>query len=224
MIPTTRPEHALALGAPVLAGTYRLELATQRWWWSDGVYAIHGFAPHEVVPTTELLLAHKHPDDRDRSVAVLDEATRTGAPFSCVHRIVDARGVERVVTVVGEGTRDGAGPVPAEGPAALVGYFVDVTGAVADRAQAAATASIAAAARSRSAIDQAIGVVAFAEQVDADAAFAVLRAASNDANVPLRVLARAIVGALPTLGGDPRRVTHFLDGLLAPGHRAAGTG
>lgn len=218
MIQTTGPERALALGTRTRAGAYRLDLTTQRWWWSDDVYAIHGFAPHEVVPTTELLLAHKHPEDRDQSVAVLDEARRTGGSFATVHRIVDARGRERVVAVIGEGR----GPSAAGPPSELVGYFMDVTDVVDDRAQAAATVSIAAAAQSRSVIDQAVGVVAFVEEVDPAAAFLVLRAASNDANVPIRVLARAIVGALPTLRHDPGRVRHFLDGLLAPAHRPVG--
>lgn len=220
MTQITGPERALALGTRTHAGAYRFDLASQHWWWSDEAYAIHGFAPHEVVPTTELLLAHKHPEDRERSVATLDEASRTGAAFSCVHRIVDARGRERVVTVVGEG--QGSGPLG--GPAELAGYFVDVTDVVDDRAQAAATVSIAAAAQSRSVIDQAVGVVAFVEEVDPGAAFLVLRAASNDANVPIRVLARAIVGALPTLRHDPGRVRHFLDGLLAPAHRSTAAG
>lgn len=220
MTQTTGPERVLALGTRTRAGSYRLDLATQRWWWADEVYAIHGFAPHEVVPTTELLLAHKHPEDRDRVVATLDEASRTGAAFSSVHRIVDARGRERVVAVVGEGQGTGA----LGGPAELVGYFVDVTEVVDDRAQATATVSIAAAAQSRSVIDQAVGVVAFVEEVDPGAAFLVLRSASNDANVPIRVLARAIVGALPTLRHDPGRVRHFLDGLLSPAHRPTPAG
>jgi hypothetical protein len=211
------PEHALALGTRARSGGFRLSLETQRWWWSDEVYAIHGFAPHEVVPTTQLLLAHKHPEDRDRVVAALDEARRTGEPFSSVHRIVDARGRVRVVAVVGEGqsSTDG-GP-----PTVLHGYFVDVTDVVDDRAQAAASVAIAAAAQSRAVIDQAVGVVAFVLSVDTRAAFDVLRAASNDANVPIRVLSRAIVGALPTLRHDPARVSHFIEGLLAPKHRSA---
>ncbi|MET0435498.1 MAG: PAS and ANTAR domain-containing protein [Cellulomonas sp.] len=218
MIQTTGPERALALGTRTRAGAYRLDLETQHWWWSDDVYAIHGFAPHEVVPTTELLLAHQHPEDRDQAVAVLDQASRTGGTFATVLRIVDARGRERVVAVIGEGRGpSGAGP-----PSELVGYFMDVTDVIDDRAQAAATVSIAAAAQSRSVIDQAVGVVAFVEEVDPTAAFLVLRSASNDANVPIRVLARAIVGALPTLRHDPARVRHFLDGLLAPAHRPTG--
>lgn len=210
-------EHALTLGARTRAGSYRLELATQQWWWSDEVYAIHGFAPHEVVPTTDLLLAHKHPEDRDHVAATLTEASRTGAPFSSVHRIVDARGKVRVVAVVGEGQGLADGGPPAE----LCGYFIDVTDVVDDRAQATASVAIAAAAQSRAVIDQAVGVVAFALSLDTGAAFAVLRSASNDANVPIRVLARAIVGALPTLRHDPSRVSHFIEGLLAPGHRPA---
>jgi hypothetical protein len=213
----TGPEHALTPGTRTLSGGFRLELATQRWWWSDEVYAIHGFAPHEVVPTTALLLAHKHPEDRDRVVATLAQASRTGAPFSSVHRIVDARGRARVVAVVGEGRAAAPGDAPAE----LYGFFMDVTDVVDDRAQAAASAAIAAAAQSRAVIDQAVGVVAFALSVDTGAAFAVLRSASNDANVPIRVLSRALVGALPTLRHDPSRVAHFIEGLLAPAHRSA---
>ncbi|TKR22977.1 ANTAR domain-containing protein [Cellulomonas hominis] len=220
MIPTTGPERAQGPAACTHAGSYRLDVTTQRWWWSDEVYAIHGFAPHEVVPTTELLLAHAHPDERDRAVAELDAASRTGRPFSAVHRVVDARGRARVVVVVGEGR----GRAPVGGPAEVTGYFIDLTDVVDDRARAAATASIAAAAASRSAIDQAVGVVAFVRELDPEAAFLVLRAASNDANVPIRVLARAIVGALPTLQHDPGRVSQFLEGLLAPAHRTAVAG
>lgn len=220
MIPTTGPQRAPGPEARTHAGSYRLDVTTQHWWWSDEVYAIHGFAPHEVVPTTELLLAHAHPDERERAVAELDAASRTGCAFSAVHRIVDAQGRARVVAVVGEGQ----GRAPLGGPAEVAGYFMDLTDVVDDRAQAAATASISAAAESRSAIDQAVGVVAFVRELDPEAAFRVLRAASNDANVPIRVLARAIVGALPTLRHDPGRVCAFLEGLLAPAHRTAVAG
>lgn len=220
MTSTTGPSRPPGPGTRTPAGSYRFDVLTRHWWWSDEVYAIHGFAPHEVVPTTDLLLAHTHPDDRDRATAELDAASRTGRAFSSVHRMVDARGRARVVAVVGEGH----GRAPLGGPAEVAGHVVDLTDVVDDRAQAAATASIAAAAESRSAIDQAVGVVAFVRELDPAAAFLVLRAASNDANVPIRVLARALVDALPTLQHDPERVSHFLDGLLAPAHRTAVAG
>ncbi|VTR77460.1 PAS domain-containing protein [Cellulomonas hominis] len=213
------PERVLALGTRATAGAYRLDLRDGAWWWSDEIYAMHGFEPHEVVPSTELLVAHQHPADRRRASDALEEAIRTGAPFSCVHRIVDAQGRERVVTVVGEGRERGR---DADRATVLAGYFVDVTEVVRDRAQAAASESISAAAESRATIDQAVGVLAFTYGYEPAAAFAVLRAASNDANVPIRLLARAIVTALPSLRGDPRRVSAFVDGLLAPAHRGDG--
>ena len=210
-------QPALTVGTRARGGAFALDLRTGTWWWSDEVYRIHGFDPHEVVPTTELLLAHKHPDDRGRVLEVLDEVTRTGAAFSCVHRIRDARGRDRVVTVVGEGVRGTGGGAPA----GVRGFFVDITDAVHDEARAVATGSITASAQSRAVIDQACGVLAFTYGVAPEAAFAMLRAASNDANVPIRVLAAAIVGSLPELHGATERVTAFLDGLLAPAHRPA---
>lgn len=51
--------------------------------------------------------------------------------------------------------------------------------------------------------------------------FAMLRVASNDANVPLRHLGRLIAEALPGLGGDPERLNRFLRDLTAAAHQHA---
>lgn len=62
---STRPADHVAVGQ------FHLEVATDRWTWSDEVYQIHGFEPHEVVPTSELMRAHSAlPDDIHASVAV----------------------------------------------------------------------------------------------------------------------------------------------------------
>ncbi|MFI6045255.1 PAS domain-containing protein [Nocardia sp. NPDC051321] len=45
-------------------GSFRFWFATQCWEWSPEVYRMHGYSPGEVQPTTELLLSHKHPEDR----------------------------------------------------------------------------------------------------------------------------------------------------------------
>ncbi|MDF2848640.1 MAG: hypothetical protein K0R97_2622, partial [Oerskovia sp.] len=37
-------------------GLWRYELATGQWWWSEETFRLHGFEPHEVVPTTALVL------------------------------------------------------------------------------------------------------------------------------------------------------------------------
>ena len=73
-------EKALAGGARQPLGRYRFDLATGEWAWSDEVFVMHGFEPGDIVPTTPLMLAHKHPDDRARVDGVLRRAADTGQP------------------------------------------------------------------------------------------------------------------------------------------------
>jgi PAS domain-containing protein len=182
-------EHALARGAGQQIGQYRLDLATGTWWWSSETFRVHGFEPGEVVPTTQLVLAHKHPDDRERVRQILDEARATGEPFSSVHRIMDARGAERYLVIVGQGRRD-----PDTGEVVeLLGYFVDITSTVAAGGEERAHRDIAAAAAGRGPIEQAKGILVATHGVDPDEAFGLLRRASNDKNVRLRDLARVVV-------------------------------
>ncbi len=44
-----------------LAGSFTWDLPDDRWWWSEEMFVIHGFAPGEVVPTTDLLLLPQAP-------------------------------------------------------------------------------------------------------------------------------------------------------------------
>ena len=191
-------EHALARGASQQIGQYRLDLATGTWWWSSETYRVHGFEPGEVVPTTELVLAHKHPDDRERVRQILDEARATGEPFSSVHRIMDARGKERYLVIVGQGRRDPVTGMVVE----LVGYFVDITSTVAAGGEERAHRDIAAAAAGRGPIEQAKGILVATHGVDPDAAFGLLKRASNDKNVRLRDLARVVVDEATRSGAD----------------------
>ncbi|MEV7971598.1 ANTAR domain-containing protein [Cellulomonas sp. NPDC089187] len=181
-------------------GAYRFDACTGAWWWSDSVYTIHGFAAGEVVPTTDLLLSHTHPEDRDELVDRLADDR-----LSLAYRVIDAHHHEHLCVLVGERQADG-----------LRGYLIDLTDLVNRHGQAVATSAISAAATSRSMIEQAVGAVAFSHQLDPAGAFGLLRAASMDANVPIRSLAAAIVEALPDLGADPRRVRRFLDELRKP--------
>jgi hypothetical protein len=206
----TNTGRALTPTTNHLTGRYRYELATQQWWWSDETFRIHGFEPGDVVPTMTLVLAHKHPDDRPRVSRMFEGAALTGAPFSSVHRIMDARGRERTLTVVGQGRRDPATRQVSE----LVGYFVDVTAAVQAQAGKAASASIRASAVTRAPIEQAKGIVAFALDVSVEEAFARLRKTSNDTNVAVRDVARRIV-ELASTGASAADVAAIL-GTPAP--------
>ncbi|MGW8565394.1 PAS and ANTAR domain-containing protein [Isoptericola sp. NPDC055881] len=190
--------QGLSRGARCSIGRYRYDVAADRWWWSDEAFRIHGFEPGDVVPTTALLLAHEHPEDRDHVRRVLEQARISGEPFASVHRIMDASGTERTLAIVGEGRHDGGAGDVTE----LTGFFVDMTAPVALRADARASASIRASAANRAAIEQAKGILAHVLGVGIDEAFDVLRRASNLANVPLRALAHDIVDHLTDGDGD----------------------
>ncbi|WP_423462159.1 PAS and ANTAR domain-containing protein [Promicromonospora sp. MS192] len=210
-------EAALAPGHHAPVGRYRLDVASGRWSWSDEVFVMHGFSPGEIVPTTELILSHKHPDDRDRVDHVLRAAAATGRPFSSVHRIVDAHGASRTLAVTGQARRDPTSGVVTE----LYGYFIDVTEASREDAQREATASIRAAAEHRASIEQAKGAIMVAFGITDDEAFDRLRTASNQLNVPVRELATWLVDWLsdPSWAEAPRAedITDFLAAPVPPG-------
>ncbi|WP_431836556.1 PAS and ANTAR domain-containing protein [Cellulomonas sp. Y8] len=199
----------------VRSGSFTLVASTGRWSWSDEIYAIHGFEPHEVLPTTELVLAHAHSDDRPRLATVLEHASCTAERLSEIYRLIDTQGCERIVVVVGQGRAPAAGNASIE----LTGYFLDASDVLEDRVQTEITKGVASASQSRSRIDQAVGVVAFAQGSTTASALDLLIQASQDANVPLRTLARAIVETLPDLDRDVDRLTQVINDLLAPPHR-----
>lgn len=205
-------EAALAPGHHAPVGRYRLDLTSGRWSWSDEVFAMHGFSPGEIVPTTELILSHKHPDDRDRVDHVLRTAAATGRPFSSVHRILDAHGDGRTLAVTGQARRDASGTVTE-----LYGYFIDVTEASREDAQREASASIRAAAEHRASIEQAKGAIMVAFGIADDEAFDRLRTASNHLNIPVRNLATWLVDWLSAPSWvEPPRAEDITDFLAAP--------
>ncbi|MFI2486048.1 PAS and ANTAR domain-containing protein [Promicromonospora kroppenstedtii] len=199
-------ERALALGANHVVGRYSYDLAEQVWWWSDETYRIHGFEPGDVVPTTALVLAHKHPQDRARVSQVLQTAARTGEPFSSVHRIMDAHGDQKTLTVVGQGRIDPDTTQVSE----LTGFFVDITAGIEIQANEAASASIRSAAATRAPIEQAKGIISLALHIDPEEAFERLRSTSNHTNVAVRELARSIVALASASGTTPADIADAL--------------
>ncbi|MFD6093794.1 PAS and ANTAR domain-containing protein [Oerskovia sp. NPDC060338] len=184
-----RLEAVLLAGGPQPVARYVLDVPSQKWWWSDELFEMHGFAPGEVVPTTALMLAHKHPDDLARVEDVLADVTSTGAPFSCTHRIIDARGRTRVLGVVGQGDVDGVtGQVTR-----VVGYFMDLTEAQEALVQEQATRAINASAERRATIEQAKGALMVVYGLDDDEAFEILRHHSSITNEPVRDLAARLL-------------------------------
>ncbi|WP_168210089.1 PAS and ANTAR domain-containing protein [Oerskovia sp. KBS0722] len=191
-------------------GRFRHDLATGRWWWSSETFALHGYEVDEITPTTDIFLALRHPDDRADVEEVLCRAGEDAMPFSSVHRIVTARGRERTLCLVGQGRRDRDTHEVVE----VMGYFTDLTSTLAQRAETIAGEQIRAAAEHRATIEQAKGILALTCDVSASRAFSVLRAASNDHNVPLRRLSGWVVELaerLPAPEDHRRSVNEFLD-------------
>jgi hypothetical protein len=170
------------------AGSFRFLFADRRWEWSPEVERMHGYGPGEASPTTELVLSHKHPDDQSQVAVTIEEIVRTAKPFSARHRIIDTRGEEHDVVVVGDLLHDADGEVIGTG-----GYYVDVT-PPGDRVhQQSVTDAVAEISESRAGIEQAKGMLMLVYRINAEAAFDLLRWRSQAANVKLRAIAEQIV-------------------------------
>jgi hypothetical protein len=65
----TSTELDAAWDGELAFGTFLFDVATRTLTWTGEIFRIYGFEPSEVVPTLELLAAHQHPDDRERSHA-----------------------------------------------------------------------------------------------------------------------------------------------------------
>src|SRR6201993_5454793 len=154
-------DRVIGAGEPQRVGRFKFFLDGQRWEWSDAVAGIHGYEPGAVVPTTELLLQHKHRDDRARVAVVLD-GVLSGEPFSSRHRIIDTAGRTHWVIVVGDVMRDEAGAL-----IGTTGFYVDVT----ESLQSDITSVVSDVAAARAEIEQAKGVLMAAYGISAARAF-----------------------------------------------------
>ena len=184
-------------GAPQRVGWFRFFFEDQRWEWSEQVQRMHGYEPGTVTPTTELVLAHKHPEDRHEVAKTIDEMLRTHRAFSTRHRILDTRGDVHQVVVVGDLLTDDQG-----GVVGTHGYYVDITPS-SDRAREdAISVRVAEITEHRAVIEQAKGMLMLVYGLDDDAAFDLLRWRSQSSNVKLRLLAAKIVEGFRAVRDD----------------------
>lgn len=189
----TQPQDvpALAGGGHQHVGWFRFYFADERWEWSEQVQRMHGYEPGSVQPTTELVLAHKHPDDYGQVAATLAEIRRTGAAFSTRHRIVDVQGGTHHVVVVADQLfgDDGTTLVGTHG------FYIDATPSAQTGGhgqQERVSEAVAEIAEARSGIEQAKGMLMLVYRISADAAFELLKWRSQETNTKLRALAEQI--------------------------------
>jgi PAS domain S-box-containing protein len=195
-VAATRAPHA------ALVGRFAHRPDADEWWWSEGMYRIHGFEPGEIVPSSALVRSHVHPDDRAAAEESRREALERGEPFSFVHRITTAAGRDRVVVAAGHlEHEDDETPV-------IVGHLIDITDVRQEAVDRQLDGAVEDFVESRAVIEQAKGVLVQLYSVEPDTAWAVLRAFSADSNRKVRDIAGLLVEAAgdnltPTRGRSP---------------------
>jgi hypothetical protein len=201
-------------GKNVTVGTFRFRFVGQRWEWSDEVARMHGYEPGSVVPTTELLLSHKHPDDRAHVQDLLDRALHSRRSFSSRHRFIDTAGVVHDAIVVADRMLDEAGAV-----VGTAGYYVDLTNTFDENRREVIDEALPDLVEARAVIEQAKGVLMAVYRVSADQAFGVLRWRSQETNIKLRELAKQLVTELPALPAPAADAQSAFDHLLLTVHQ-----
>jgi ANTAR domain/PAS fold len=207
-------------GVSQRVGWFRFYFSDQRWEWSEQVQRMHGYEPGTVTPTTELVLSHKHPEDRPQVAETIDDMLHTHRAFSTRHRILDTSGVVHHVVVVGDQLTDQQDVV-----IGTHGYYVDITPA-SDRADnELITAKVAEITEHRAVIEQAKGMLMLVYGLDAVAAFDLVKWRSQESNVKVRRLAQQIVEDFRAVGdtaiGSRSAFDHM---LLTAGARVVGDG
>jgi PAS domain S-box-containing protein len=206
--------EAFPAGGPQRVGWFRFYFDDDRWQWSPQVEKMHGYLPGGVTPTTQLVLAHKHPDDYRHIADTLDLIRQTRQPFSSRHRIIDLDGRIHHVVVVGDLLRQDDGSV-----IGTHGYYIDVTPSERER-QDHMTAAVTRIAEARAGIDQAKGMLMLIYGMDDAAAFELLKWRSQETNIKLRLLAEQIVAdflALSATSETPHPRSTY-DNLLLTAH------
>ncbi|QNN51911.1 PAS and ANTAR domain-containing protein [Nocardioides mesophilus] len=194
-------------------GRYTYTVDTDSWWWSDTLYEIHGFRPGEVLPSTDVMLAHRHPDDAESFRAMIGAVLSTGQASSCYHRMIDAHRRELTVLTVGHGIPRG------EVVREVHGYLVDLTEIRRRDSLDAVQDAVGRATEHRAVIEQAKGILMAVRNVTPQEAFELLSSHSQRVNVKLRDLAQELVDEMQT-GGH----THALLDELAPHSDGGATG
>ena len=172
-------ERTLAAGGPQRAGWFRYFFDDDRWKSSPQVQRMHGYLTGGVTPTTEIVLAHKHPDDYRQIADTLALIRQTRQAFSSRHRIVDVAGHVHHVVVVGNQLLDDRNVV-----VGTHGFYIDVTPTEQAR-QDQISAGVERVSEHRAVIEQAKGMLMMIYQIGADAAFDLLKWRSQETNAKL---------------------------------------
>ncbi|WP_194815496.1 PAS and ANTAR domain-containing protein [Nocardia sp. XZ_19_385] len=205
--------RVIGMGKPQSVGNFRYWFDDERWEWSDEVAVMHGYTPGTVTPTTELLLTHKHPEDRAQVASTLAKTVEHGDPFSSRHRIIDTGGNVHHVIVVADRMADDDGEV-----VGTAGYYVDVTDTLEEHRQETLDDTLPELYAARAVIEQAKGALMLVYGISPEQAFKVLSWRSQETNVKLRALADQLVADIGAMVHSPVHMRTEFDHLLLTAH------
>jgi PAS domain S-box-containing protein len=103
-------------------GDYDWHISSDTNRWSDQLYRIYGHEPQSFNASYDRFLSQIHPDDRERIVAIHQQAFATGEPFEMVERIIRPDGELRYLASNGQVVHDAAGH-----PVRVRGTCIDIT-------------------------------------------------------------------------------------------------
>jgi anti-anti-sigma factor len=188
-------------------GRFAYTAGTDRWWWSDEMYDLHGIPPGGVVPSRDVLLTHVREEDRATLRAALDSAERDARPFTVWYDLLDLSGAPRDVVLCGAAD-ERAGEV------LVSGFLIDAGPVERDRVDRQVSAGLRQAVASHSMIDQAKGALMLVYGIDAETAFDLLRWCSQNQNVRVLTLAERLVSAVGSSGGLPLGARALMDEVV----------
>ncbi|MFJ1458071.1 PAS and ANTAR domain-containing protein [Nocardia sp. N2S4-5] len=207
------PEWAHTVAERPTVGSFRFWFTTRRWEWSPEVYRMYGYEPGEIEPTTELVLTHKHLDDRHHVAEAIARSLDHGEPFSSRHRFLDASGREHNVMVVADRIFDAAGR-----PVGTTGFYIDLTDEMAEAERDTLNIRMPELVEARAVIEQAKGVLMHIYRISADQAFKVLVWRSQETNVKLRDIAAQLIAELDQIPPTPASTVAAFDHVLLTVH------
>jgi len=103
-------------------GSWEWDVRTNSRRWSDQLAKIFGLRHDQVPPTFDGFYPHVHPEDRERTAKIANEALRSGTEYENQFRIVRPDGVVRTVHNQARVDRDDSGR-----PVRIIGVCQDIT-------------------------------------------------------------------------------------------------
>ncbi|AOY74108.1 PAS and ANTAR domain-containing protein [Paenarthrobacter ureafaciens] len=182
--------YPMGAHAPCPVGTFRVSFSSPKAQWSDGMFKIHGYLRGEIVPTMDLIIAHKHPEDRRPICELLGSLRAEGGRAAVFHRLIDSTGRNHRVLTVIDTISDDSGI-----NTGFQGFMVDLTRSLAVQASKESAAAVTGAYATKAVIEQAKGMIMCSLLVGSDDAFKILAERSQRTNTKLPAVASALIEA-----------------------------